>query len=132
MLGSLRNPIVQYLLDRNSTVGALSLMETKYGLVGHSPIPFGCCEVPDNPLNLEFTEFPDNEPVVLGSERRIINPGGVGQPRDRYSRASYAVYDSDRVAIHRHRVAYEIAKTQKKMRAAGLPVHLIDRLGHGI
>ena len=130
--GSLRDPIVEYLLDRNSAVGTLNLMETDYCLVGHSHIPFVCCEVPDNPLNPEFTEFPDNEPVVLGSERRIINPGGVGQPRDQDSRASYAVYDSDRVAIHRHRVAYEIAKTQKKMRAAGLPVHLIDRLGHGI
>ena len=132
MHGSLRDPIVEYLLDRNSAVGTLNLMETDYCLVGHSHIPFVCCEVPNNPLNPEFTEFPDNEPVILRSERCIINPGGVGQPRDRDSRASYAVYDSGPAAIHRHRVAYDIAETQKKMRAVNLPVHLIDRLNHGI
>ena len=113
-------------------MGTLNLIETDYCLVGHSHRPFICCEILDNPLNPEFTEFPDNEPVVLRSERRIINPGSVGQPRDRDSRASYAVYDSERVAIHRHRAAYEVTKAQEKMRAANLPVHLIDRLGHGI
>ena len=109
--GSLRDPIAECLLDRNSAVGTLNLMETDYCLVGHSHIPFVCCEVPDNPLNHEFTEFPDTEPVVLRSERCIINPGGVGQPRDGDCRASYAVYDSEPAAIHRHRVAYDIAET---------------------
>ena len=109
--GSLRDPIVEYLLDRDSAVDTLNLMETNYCPVGHSHIPFVCCEVPDNPLNHEFTEFPDTEPVVLRSERYIINPGGVGQPRDRDCRASYAVYDSETAAIHRHMVAYDIAET---------------------
>ena len=130
--GSLRDPIVEYLLDRSSAVGTLNLMETDYCLVGHSHIPFVCCEVPDNPLDPAFTEFPEDEPVALGAGRRNINPGGVGQPRDRDSRPSYAVYDSESAAIQRHRVAYDIAKTQKKMKAAELPVHLIDRLDHGI
>ena len=69
---------------------------------------------------------------ALGHERRIINPGGVGQPRDRDSRSSYAIYDSAATAIERHRVTYDIAKTQKKMKAADLPEHLIERLDHGI
>jgi len=130
--GSLRDPIVEYLLDRNSAVGTLDLMETEYCLVGHSHIPFVCCEVPGDPLEPEFNEFPEDEPVALGADRRIINPGGVGQPRDRDSRPSYAVYDSAEGAIQRHRVTYDIAKTQKKMLAAELPPHLIDRLDHGI
>ena len=130
--GSLRDPIVEYLLDRNSAVGTLNLMETDYCLVGHSHIPFVCCEVPDNPLDPEFAEFPVDAPVALGAERRIINPGGVGQPRDRDSRSSYAVYDSEASSIHRHRVVYDINKTQKKMREADLPSRLIDRLEHGI
>ena len=130
--GSLRDPIVEYLLDRNSAVGTLALMETNYCLVGHSHIPFLCCEIEDDPENPEFTEFPEDEPVALGHERRIINPGGVGQPRDRDSRPSYAIFDSDQTSIQRHRVTYDIAKTQKKMKAADLPQRLIDRLGHGI
>ena len=130
--GSLRDPIVEYLLDRNSAAGTLALMETSYCLVGHSHIPFLCCEIEENPEYPEFTEFPEDEPVALGRERRIINPGGVGQPRDRDSRPSYALFDSDQTAIQRHRVTYDIAKTQGKMKAADLPVRLIDRLAHGI
>ncbi|MEE8466114.1 MAG: metallophosphoesterase family protein, partial [Dehalococcoidia bacterium] len=109
--GSLRDPIVEYLLDRNSAVGTLALMETKYCLVGHSHIPFVCCEVAGNPQDPEFAEFPEDEPLVLGEERRIINPGGVGQPRDRDPRPSYAIYDSFETVIQRHRVTYDIAKT---------------------
>ena len=130
--GSLRDPVVEYLLDRNSAAGTLALMETSYCLVGHSHIPFVCCEIQENPEYPEFTEFPEDEPVALGYERRIINPGGVGQPRDRDPRPSYAVYNSDQTAIRRHRVTYDLAKTQKKMKAANLPPRLIDRLDHGI
>ena len=130
--GSLRDPIVEYLLDRDSAAGTLALMETSYCLVGHSHIPFLCREIEKSPEYPEFTEFPEDEPVVLGHERRIINPGGVGQPRDRDSRPSYAIFDGDQTSIQRHRVTYDIAKTQKKMKAADLPARLIDRLDHGI
>ncbi|MCH7738182.1 MAG: metallophosphoesterase family protein [Chloroflexi bacterium] len=130
--GSLRDPIVEYLLDRDSASGTLALMETAYCLVGHSHIPFLCCEVDGNPQFPEFVDFPEDAPVVLDGERRIINPGGVGQPRDRDPRPSYAVYDSEEAIIKRHRVTYDIAKTQEKMKAADLPERLIERLDHGL
>ena len=127
--GSLRDPIVEYLLDRNSALGTLALMETRYCLVGHSHIPFVCREVGGEP---EFTVFSEDEQVALSDNRLIINPGGVGQPRDRDPRPSYAICDTAKAVIDRYRVAYDIAKTQDKMRAAALPVHLIDRLDFGI
>lgn len=127
--GSLRDPIVEYLLDRDSAMGTLALMETKYCLVGHSHIPFLCREGKVEP---EFTDFPEDEPVVLGDQRWIINPGGVGQPRDRDPRPSYAICETSDGMIERHRVTYDIAKTQAKMRDAALPVQLIDRLDHGL
>ncbi len=130
--GSLRNPIVEYLLDRNSAVAALNLMETEYCLVGHSLIPFVCCEVLGNSSGAEFIEFTEAEPMELGSGRLIINPGGVGQPRDRNPQPSYAIYDSDSELIYRHRVNYDISKTQEKMKAANLPSALIERLSHGL
>ena len=130
--GSLRDPIVEYLLDRDSASGTLALLETKYCFVGHSHIPFVCCEVDGNPLIIDFKDFPEDELVALGNERQIINPGGVGQPRDRDPRPSYAVYDSEEANILRHRVTYDIAKTQKKMKSANLPGHLIERLEYGI
>ncbi|MBC8280800.1 MAG: metallophosphoesterase family protein [Chloroflexi bacterium] len=127
--GSLRDPIVEYLLDRNSAVGTLALLETSYCIVGHSHIPFICSEIGGEP---EFFDFPEDESVELTDARTIINPGGVGQPRDRDPRPSYAIYDSGDKHLKRHRVTYDIAKTQKKMRAADLPTRLIDRLDHGL
>ena len=127
--GSLRDPIVEYLLDRNSAMGTLALLETRYCLVGHSHIPFLCRDAQGEP---EFTDFPEDEKIELGDARWIINPGGVGQPRDRDPRPSYAICDTSHAMIERHRVTYDIAKTQEKMRAADLPAHLIDRLDHGI
>jgi len=127
--GSLRDPIVEYLLDRDSAMGTLALLETSYCLVGHSHIPFVCREVQGEP---GFVDFSEDEPVALGDERLIINPGSVGQPRDRDPRPSYAICDTTDNVIDRYRVTYNIAKTQEKMRAAALPAHLIDRLNHGL
>ena len=127
--GSLRDPIVEYLLDRDSAVGTLALLDTTNCLVGHSHIPFLCCELEGGP---EFFDFPENKAIDLTDARQIINPGGVGQPRDRDPRPSYAVYDSSDKISQRHRVTYDIAKTQNKMRSADLPERLIDRLDYGL
>jgi diadenosine tetraphosphatase ApaH/serine/threonine PP2A family protein phosphatase len=64
--------------------------------------------------------------------RYLVNAGSVGQPRDRDPRASYVVYDSVGGSIEVLRVAYPVAKTQERMRAAGMPAFLIDRLGAGV
>ena len=61
----------------------------------------------------------------------VINPGGVGQPRDGDPRAAYAVYDSEQKTITVHRVEYDIPATQRLMEDAGLPRWLIDRLAIG-
>jgi diadenosine tetraphosphatase ApaH/serine/threonine PP2A family protein phosphatase len=62
----------------------------------------------------------------------IINPGAVGQPRDSDSRAAYAIYDSDRMSVSFHRVAYDRPTTQLKMKEAGLPRYLWMRLEFGL
>ena len=52
----------------------------------------------------------------------------MGQPRDGDPRTSYAVYDGDEGTIQGVRVSYPIEATQEKMRRAGLPQRLIERL----
>ena len=64
--------------------------------------------------------------------RLIINPRGVGQPRDRDPRPSYAIYDDDCGIIERSRVTYDIKTAQEKMRHAGLPEELIRGLDYGV
>ena len=76
-------------------------------------------------------QFPLDAPVALGEEQVIVNPGSVGQPRDGDPTASYAVYDSDGSTVMHHRVEYDVAATQEKMRGHNLPQYLIDRLPLG-
>jgi hypothetical protein len=60
----------------------------------------------------------------------MINSGSIGQPRDGDPRAAYAVYDPDAGMVPYHRVAYDVASAQKKIRDAGLPPILADRALH--
>lgn len=61
----------------------------------------------------------------------LINPGAVGQPRDGDPRAAYAIFDTaEREAVLR-RVPYDLAATQVKIVAAGLPTRLAERLAGG-
>jgi diadenosine tetraphosphatase ApaH/serine/threonine PP2A family protein phosphatase len=61
----------------------------------------------------------------------LINPGSVGQPRDGDPRAAYAVYSQAQGIIEFHRVEYDVAAAQKKIREAGLPDLLAERLAFG-
>lgn len=62
----------------------------------------------------------------------LLNPGSVGQPRDRDPRASYMTYDSDRRLVRWQRVDYPIPRAQERILKAGLPKVLADRLSAGI
>ena len=63
--------------------------------------------------------------------RYLINPGSIGQPRDRDPRASYMIYDSRRRVVRWYRIPYPIAEAQQRIRRAGLPGSLADRLAVG-
>lgn len=69
--------------------------------------------------------------VLAPGKKYLINPGSVGQPRDRDWRAAYAIYDVDRQTIEQRRLKYDLEATQEKVRAAGLPERLADRLAFG-
>lgn len=127
--GTLRDPLLEYLLDQETALATLEMLTTRLCLVGHSHLPF-LFRADRSPS--EFFDFAEDEYYSLDGERWIINPGAVGQPRDRDPRPSYAVYDSQVGTIERHRVEYDIPATQEKMRLAKLPQYLIQRLSHGM
>jgi diadenosine tetraphosphatase ApaH/serine/threonine PP2A family protein phosphatase len=70
------------------------------------------------------------EAVTLSS-RAILNPGSVGQPRDRDARAAYAIFDTQRSTWEARRKEYDIASVQQRIRAAGLPPRHALRLAEG-
>jgi diadenosine tetraphosphatase ApaH/serine/threonine PP2A family protein phosphatase len=61
----------------------------------------------------------------------MVNPGSVGQPRDNDPRAAFVLYDSDARVLTWRRLEYDIATAQEKIRRAGLPPVLADRLSLG-
>jgi len=127
--GSPREPVWEYILSAEIAEENLAYFKTKYCLAGHSHVPyvFSC----DNFGGHTVSNFPVDSPILLGINRLIINPGGVGQPRDGDPRASYAIYDSATRSISHYRVPYDIGATQAKMMEYDLPSQLVFRLYHG-
>ncbi|MEW5805921.1 MAG: metallophosphoesterase family protein [Acidobacteriota bacterium] len=64
--------------------------------------------------------------------RYLINPGSIGQPRDRIPDASYAIYESESKMVSFIRVPYDVDKAKAKILQAGLPVMLATRLSLGL
>jgi predicted phosphodiesterase len=73
----------------------------------------------------------DTSVFVDDTAAYLVNPGSVGQPRDRDPRAAFAIYDSERRRVDYHRSEYNIALTAQKIYEAGLPEVLGLRLFRG-
>jgi predicted phosphodiesterase len=74
----------------------------------------------------------DTGTVHLHPEGRyLVNPGSIGQPRDRDPRAAYMTYDSVRRVVRWYRIPYAVERAQIRIRRAGLPTLLADRLAVG-
>lgn len=62
----------------------------------------------------------------------LVNPGSVGQPRQRDNRAHYLLFDSEREVVTFQTVPYDIERAQSKILKAKLPQYLANRLQDGI
>ena len=78
----------------------------------------------------EMITPPEGHWEAPDSYRAIINPGGVGQPRDGDPRAAFMIYDTEH-GFEFYRVPYPFEKTQEKIIEAGLPHYLAIRLAYG-
>jgi diadenosine tetraphosphatase ApaH/serine/threonine PP2A family protein phosphatase len=65
------------------------------------------------------------------SKKYFINVGAVGQPRDNNPKCAYVLYDMDAQTIELRRLDYDIESAQRKIREAGLPERLAERLAYG-
>ena len=68
---------------------------------------------------------------VRDGDTLLVNPGSVGQPRDFLWEAAYAIFDSDKKLIEYRRCRYDVEAAQGKIRQAGLPEALAERLALG-
>jgi diadenosine tetraphosphatase ApaH/serine/threonine PP2A family protein phosphatase len=68
-------------------------------------------------------------PVPLSRHRRWLAVlGAVGQPRDSDPAACYMILETEPLTATWHRVPYDVAAAAAKIRAAGLPLGLAERL----
>ncbi len=129
--GSPRGPIWEYVTDEETAFANFSHFATDLCLIGHSHVALAA-SIGDDPLDLDLQLLQYGQEIDLTSGRFLINPGSVGQPRDRDPRAAFAVLDTRQATLTAHRVPYDVAATQRQMSEAGLPAPLATRLARGV
>jgi predicted phosphodiesterase len=127
--GSPRDPTWEYVLNTLAARLNFTHFRTPYCFVGHSHIQsmFELDEEADR-----VTSTPNRVSQTIPLTRRcIVNPGSVGQPRDRDPRAAYAIFDTEARTWEARRVDYDISIVQKRIYDAGLPPRHAMRLAEG-
>ena len=127
--GSPRHPVWEYLLDTQNATRNFEHFDTPYCFVGHTHLP-SVYYLAENHRSAKLF-IPEAGTRLVLSPRAIMNPGSVGQPRDRDPRAAYAIFIPDEQVWEYHRVTYDVAEVQNRMREAGLPERHILRLSAG-
>lgn len=127
--GSPRDPIWEYILNTVTARFNFSEFKTRWCFFGHTHLQ-GMFELDENKDLVEL-KVPSAGRTYALTHRAILNPGSVGQPRDRDPRAAYAIYDSQTHAWEPRRVAYDIEAVQRRIRASGLPEKHAARLSEG-
>ena len=128
--GSPRHPIWEYLFYAGMARLSFNYYDTAICLVGHTHVPVIFRDAVET-HQCEVSQHVERAQVGLDEARYIINPGGVGQPRDGDPRAAYMLLDTEAKEFEHRRVSYNIAETREKMRALGLPPRLGARLEFG-
>jgi len=123
-----------YLSSLASAEDAFAGFFGRFGAVGHThnPALFYQMEGGGPGQEIRWVQPPQDLLIKLPEGHRfIVNPGSVGQPRDRNPDAAWALVDTDQMTYQLHRVAYDIEGVERKIRGAGLPGFLGERLRVG-
>jgi diadenosine tetraphosphatase ApaH/serine/threonine PP2A family protein phosphatase len=129
--GTLYRPeLFDYIQTPEDANPSLDVMPLPVCFVGHSHVPVTLMRLADDPTRTAYTVDPEID--IEEAHRALINVGSVGQPRDEDPRTAYAVYDSEIGRAWIRRVEYDIDREANRIRSAGLPPMLADRLYLGV
>jgi diadenosine tetraphosphatase ApaH/serine/threonine PP2A family protein phosphatase len=121
-----RDPIWEYVLSTWQAGECIEAMKPRVGAIGHSHVALYFSGDGERPVT--------GAPAPGGTERDIsrgrwlLNPGGVGQPRDGDRRAAWLLVDTGSWSAEWRRVEYPIDEAAEAIEAAGLPSVLAERL----
>jgi predicted phosphodiesterase len=125
--GSPRNPVWDYVMDYMTAIRMFQFFDTRLCMLGHTHVPAYWEEVSTDSSAVVPLDF--QKRTVSG--RVILNPGSVGQPRDRDPRASFAFFNPNNSTWELRRVEYDISSVQERIKKAGLPWRHALRLNDG-
>jgi predicted phosphodiesterase len=114
-----------YVTNRFDAMSNFAFQFTQLCFHGHTHVPRVYVKTD------KVQEVPAESVIIEDKAKYFINVGSVGQPRDGDWRACYAIYDLASKLIVFRRIEYDIAKTQAKIIAAGLPPMLAERIADG-
>jgi diadenosine tetraphosphatase ApaH/serine/threonine PP2A family protein phosphatase len=121
-----RDPVWEYVLSGWQADECMDLMESRVGAVGHSHVALWFRRTEEGKVDGGAAEA-DLEHDLSDGEW-LINPGGVGQPRDGDPRAAWLLLDTEGWTAQWRRVEYPIEKAAAAIEKAGLPALLAQRL----
>ncbi|QDU70113.1 metallophosphoesterase family protein [Engelhardtia mirabilis] len=129
--GTLDSPeAYEYTLGVQNARPSIDHMSKQVCFVGHSHIPVTILLPSESPTRVALA--PDPFLDLTEAHRAIVNVGSVGQPRDEDPRLAMGIYDVDAATIEIVRREYDIEREAARIRAAGLPNVLADRLWLGL
>lgn len=124
-----RDPIWEYVLSTLLAEACMDAMSPRVGAVGHSHVALYFAR--REPGVLAGEHAPQGTVLDLSSGDWIVNPGGVGQPRDGDPRAAWLLLDLETWTASWRRTDYPVDEAARAIQQAGLPAALSDRLYHG-
>ena len=114
-----------YIFDKLQAAASFIYQQTPVCFFGHTHVPLAF--VRDSVVRGgTFSSF-----KAEGGKKYLLNVGSVGQSRDGVAKATYLVYDLPGAHFELRRLDYDISTTMDKIRKAGLPSRLADRLSEG-
>jgi predicted phosphodiesterase len=114
-----------YVLNQLDAAASFSKQKTKLCFFGHTHTPRAYIK------DSSVVGLPFDQLYLEPGKKYFVNAGSVGQPRDGDWRAAYVVFDQEKRTIRLRRLRYDLAKTQGKILASGLPPRLAERLAYG-
>ncbi len=122
--GTLHDPEeFDYLLESSDAHKSFMAFRETFGFVGHTHIPSFFTEKEQTLGYLKEGVHP-----LKKGERYLLNPGSIGQPRDRDTRLSFGIFDPEELTFEIVRIPYDNKKAAGKILAEGLPQSLAERL----
>ena len=124
-----RDPIWEYVLSGWQAEECMDAMEARVAAVGHSHVALWFRR--DDSGSVSGATANAGAEHDLSAGTWLVNPGGVGQPRDGDPRAAWLLLDTLEWTATWRRVEYPIDEAARAIEEAGLPRVLAERLYNG-